>query len=79
LFQPVSWAGVPADLPRTWVRCTRDSIQNPAMQQRLIDASGATNVRDIHTDHTPARDDPAALAALLDDIARTVRTRRGGG
>jgi pimeloyl-ACP methyl ester carboxylesterase len=71
LFQPVSWAGVPADLPRTWVRCTRDSIQNPAMQQRLIDASGATDVRDIDTDHTPARDDPAALAALLDDIARS--------
>jgi pimeloyl-ACP methyl ester carboxylesterase len=74
LFQPVSWAGVAPDLPRTWVRCTRDSIQSPEMQQRLIAASGATAVRDIDTDHTPARDDPAALAALLDDIARSTTT-----
>jgi pimeloyl-ACP methyl ester carboxylesterase len=77
LFQPVSWAGVPEHLPRTWVRCTRDSIQSPEMQQRLIVASGATDVRDIDTDHTPARDDPAALAALLDDIARSVAAPSG--
>jgi pimeloyl-ACP methyl ester carboxylesterase len=77
MFEPFSWQGLPDDLPRTWVRCLRDSLQTPDRQARLIAASGATQVLDIDTDHTPAREDPAALAALLDDIARV--TARGGG
>jgi pimeloyl-ACP methyl ester carboxylesterase len=69
LFETVSWAGVDPTLPLTWVRCRRDSLQTPDRQARLVAASGATEVLDIDTDHTPARDDPAALAALLEAIA----------
>lgn len=71
LFEPVSWAGVPTDMPRTWVRCLRDPLQSREVQNGLIAASGAHHVRDIDTGHTPARDDPAALAAMLDEIAET--------
>lgn len=66
--QPMRWAGVPTSLPRTWIRCTRDPIQPPALQQMFIANSGADEVLDIDTRHTPALDDPVALAALLDAI-----------
>jgi pimeloyl-ACP methyl ester carboxylesterase len=69
MFETISWAGVDAAMPRTWVRCRRDSLQTPDRQARLIAASGAADVLDIDTDHTPARDDPAALAKLLESIA----------
>jgi hypothetical protein len=39
------------------------------VQDELIAAWGATDVREIDTGHTPARDDPAGLAAMLDEIA----------
>jgi pimeloyl-ACP methyl ester carboxylesterase len=68
LFEVVSWQGVPAEMPRTWVRPRRDSLQTPEVQERLVAASGATQVLDIDTDHTPARDDPEGLAALLSAI-----------
>jgi pimeloyl-ACP methyl ester carboxylesterase len=69
VFERFSWVGVPSDLPRTWVRCLRDSLQSPERQLDLIEAFGATQVLDIDTDHTPAREDPDALAALLNKIA----------
>jgi pimeloyl-ACP methyl ester carboxylesterase len=69
VFERLSWVGVPSDLPRTWVRCLRDSLQSPERQLDLIEAFGATQVLDIDTDHTPAREDPDALAALLNKIA----------
>mgnify|MGYP001171294342 CR=1 FL=1 len=69
LFQPVSWQGVPDGLPRTWVRCLRDPLQSREVQEQLALASGATAVRDIDSGHTPARDAPDVLAAMLDEIA----------
>jgi pimeloyl-ACP methyl ester carboxylesterase len=69
VFERYSWVGVPSDLPRTWVRCLRDSLQSPERQLDLIAAFAATQVLDIDTDHTPAREDPEALAALLNKIA----------
>jgi pimeloyl-ACP methyl ester carboxylesterase len=65
LFERVSWAGVPPETRRTWIRPLRDSLQPREVQDRLIAASGATQVLDIDTDHTPAREDPDGLAALL--------------
>jgi len=62
------WAGLPASLPRTFVRCLRDPIQPRALQDRLIANCGADDVLDIDTGHTPAIDDPVALATLLDRI-----------
>jgi pimeloyl-ACP methyl ester carboxylesterase len=68
LFRPVSWNDVPA-VARTFIRCMSDPIQTPAMQERLMAASGATEIIEIDADHTPARSQPDELAALLESIA----------
>ena len=69
LFQPVSWAGVPDDLPRTFVRPLHDEHHSRDVQRRLIAASGASEVIDIESGHTPARVAPIEFACILDDIA----------
>jgi pimeloyl-ACP methyl ester carboxylesterase len=69
LFHPVSWAGVPAAMPRTFVRPLRDQHQPRHVQQRLIEACRATEVIDIESGHTPARHAPIEFARILDDIA----------
>jgi pimeloyl-ACP methyl ester carboxylesterase len=69
MLQTVSWDGVPASLARTFVRCLRDQIQSPQLQAKLIANCDASTVIDIDAGHTPALDDPAALAAVLDRIA----------
>ena len=69
MAQTVSWAGVPADLPRTFVRCLRDRIQHRALQTSLIVNCGASTVVDIDCGHTPAVAAPAELAQILDDVA----------
>jgi pimeloyl-ACP methyl ester carboxylesterase len=69
LFRPVSWAGVAADMPRTFVRPLRDKHHTREVQQRLIEACEATEVVDIDSGHTPARDAPKEMARILDEIA----------
>jgi len=76
MFQPVSWKGVRADLPRTFVRPLGDPLQTREMQARLAAAARCTEVVDIDADHTPARSAPAELAALLDVIAARYRSAR---
>ncbi len=68
MFQVVTWSGVGGHVGRTYIRCGRDEIQTPDMQARLVAASGASEVIEIDTGHTPARDDPALLATLIDEI-----------
>lgn len=65
MLQPISWDGVAADLPRTWVRCLRDPIQPRALQEELATNAGAQQRLDIDSGHTPALDCPADLAGLL--------------
>jgi pimeloyl-ACP methyl ester carboxylesterase len=67
--QVMSWAGVPDDLPRTFVRCLRDKIQPRQLQDELIANCGATEVIDLESGHTPAVAVPVELAAILDRIA----------
>lgn len=67
--QPMQWAGLPAQLPRTFVRCLRDPIQSRDLQARFIATSGAHEVIDIDTGHTPATESPATLATVLDTLA----------
>jgi pimeloyl-ACP methyl ester carboxylesterase len=67
--QVVSWDGVPAGMPRTFVRCLRDRIQPRELQAALIDNCGATDVVDLESGHTPAVAVPGELAAILDGIA----------
>ena len=69
LFRPVSWAGVSPDMPRTFVRPLRDKHHPHDVQQRLIEACAASEVIDIDSGHTPARDAPREMAAILDEIA----------
>ena len=66
--QVVSWDGVPASLPRTFVRCVRDRIQPRVLQDALIANCGASDVIDLESGHTPAVAVPAELAAILDRI-----------
>jgi pimeloyl-ACP methyl ester carboxylesterase len=70
MAQTVRWAGVDTRLPRTFVRCTRDAIQPPELQARLIENCAATAVVDLQSGHSPALEVPEALAAILDGIAR---------
>lgn len=73
MHQTVSWAGVPTDLPRAFVRCLRDRIQSRTLQDALIENCAASVVVDIETGHTPALAAPDTLAAILDDLARRSR------
>jgi pimeloyl-ACP methyl ester carboxylesterase len=70
--QPMAWAGVPAAVGRTFIRCLDDPIQSRALQDQLIANCGATEVFDIECGHTPAQDAPEALAAILDGILDAV-------
>ncbi len=67
--QVVSWGGVPASLPRTFVRCLHDRIQSRSLQAALIENCGATDVVDLESGHTPAVAVPDELAAILDRVA----------
>jgi pimeloyl-ACP methyl ester carboxylesterase len=69
MSQIVSWGDVAHDMPRTWVRCTRDRIQSPALQDALIENCRASEVIDLESGHTPALSVPAELAAIVDRIA----------
>jgi pimeloyl-ACP methyl ester carboxylesterase len=66
--QPISWAGVPPALPRTFVRCLRDALQSRAVQARLAVDCGAVETIDIDAGHNVAAEAPSELAAVLDHI-----------
>jgi pimeloyl-ACP methyl ester carboxylesterase len=73
--QPMSWRGVPEDVPRTFVRCLRDPIQSRQVQERFIANCRAGQVIDIDTGHTPALEAPGELAQILDGIASASSAR----
>lgn len=77
--QPMSWAGVPDAMGRTFVRCLRDPIQPRDLQARFIASCRADLVVDIESGHTPALDAPAELAALLDAVRRAAALDRRQG
>ena len=67
--QTVSWDGVGASLPRTFVRCMQDRIQSRVLQDALIENCRATDVIDLESGHTPALAVPGELAEILDRVA----------
>jgi pimeloyl-ACP methyl ester carboxylesterase len=69
MSQIVSWDGVDDSVPRTFVRCTRDRIQPPALQAALAENCAASEVVDVESGHTPALSVPVVLATVLDNIA----------
>jgi pimeloyl-ACP methyl ester carboxylesterase len=75
--QPVAPFTQPASLPqgafdqipRKYVVCTLDRAIPPALQRRMLETAGVTEVVEIATDHSPQVSATAALAAALDRLA----------
>jgi hypothetical protein len=70
LHEPFSWAGVPADIPRTFVRCMQDRVIPPALADVMVENMGGANVVDLDAGHEVASESPKELAAMLNEIAR---------
>jgi pimeloyl-ACP methyl ester carboxylesterase len=74
LGEAVSRKGIPADLPKTYVKLLRDQSLPPALQDELIanlEASpgGSVDVVELDTGHDVMISNPAALAPVLDRLA----------
>ena len=54
-------------VPSTYVRCLRDAVVTPAMQDVL--AARCDDVRSLDTDHSPFLGAPAELAGILADYS----------
>jgi len=72
--EPVSRAGVPPDIPKTWIRLTRDAVLAVADQDQSIaylEASpgGSVAVVDLDTGHNAMLSRPTEVAAIIDAIA----------
>jgi pimeloyl-ACP methyl ester carboxylesterase len=70
MTEPVSRAGLPDDLPRTYVRLARDRALTPSAQDASIAAlGGAVDVVELDTGHMIMISRPDLLASVLDEIA----------
>ncbi len=58
-----------SDLPRTYVRTTRDRLYSQDGQRRLAEAFDAHQVIELDSGHNPQHTKPSELAVLLDDLA----------
>ena len=72
--EKVSRVGMPASIPKTWVRLLRDATLSPADQDASIaflEASpgGTVDVVDLDTGHDAMLSRPRELAAIVDRIA----------
>ena len=72
--EKVSRAGMPASIPKTWVRCLRDAVLSVADQDESIAyleavPGGTVDVVDLDTGHNAMLSRPAELAAIVDRIA----------
>jgi pimeloyl-ACP methyl ester carboxylesterase len=69
--QPVELGGFDfGALPLTYVICTQDQAIPPALQRRMLEAAGCTDVVELDTDHAPHLSMTAELAEILDRRAR---------
>jgi pimeloyl-ACP methyl ester carboxylesterase len=69
LFEPFSWTGFPAELPRTYVRGLRDSVIPPPLADVMIQNMGGALVVDLDAGHRSFATHPAELAAVIDRFA----------
>jgi pimeloyl-ACP methyl ester carboxylesterase len=67
LFEPVSWTGFPAEVPRVYVRALRDKVIPPELADRMITAMGGAKVIDLDAGHRSYDTHPAELAAVIDE------------
>jgi pimeloyl-ACP methyl ester carboxylesterase len=59
-----------AELRLSYVVCRQDTSIPPALQRRMLDTAGVTDVEELDTDHVPHLSMTAELAQLLDRRAR---------
>lgn len=69
LFEPFSWAGYPSQLPRTFVRCLRDTVIPPALADVMVENMGGASVVDLDAGHRAFATHPSDLATVIDRIA----------
>lgn len=55
-------------IPRSYVLCTRDCSIPPALQRRMLEAAGISDVIELDTDHTPQLSAIAELADAVDEL-----------
>ena len=56
-------------IPRSYIHCTRDQANMPALQRRMITERGVSPVIEIETDHTPQLSAHDELVDALDELA----------
>ena len=56
-------------IPRSYVLCKRDRAIPPALQRRMLDQAGCTEVVELDTDHVPHLSATDELAEVLDRLA----------
>jgi pimeloyl-ACP methyl ester carboxylesterase len=62
---PADRSTLPAEIPRTWVLCTRDRTLPPRVQRRFAANLGVSETVPIDTGHNPMIADPDGLADIL--------------
>jgi pimeloyl-ACP methyl ester carboxylesterase len=68
--EPCDLSGLAHPIPRTWIRLTQDHAGTVEMQDGFIANIGGAEVIDLDCGHMAMISQPAALAAILDDLAR---------
>jgi pimeloyl-ACP methyl ester carboxylesterase len=66
LFDPVSWAGFPRDVPKVYVRALRDKVIPPELADRMVTAMGGARVIDLDAGHRSYDTHPVELGAVID-------------
>ena len=66
LFDTVSWAGYPFDVPRYYVRCLRDKVIPPELADTMIANIRGAVVIDIDAGHRAYDSVPEEVAAVID-------------
>jgi pimeloyl-ACP methyl ester carboxylesterase len=65
IHEPMQLAGMPPEIPRTWVRLTRDTIVAPWKQDRFVENLGGAEVIELDSGHMAMISHPAELAAIV--------------
>ena len=58
------------NIPRSYIHCTRDQANMPALQRRMIKDQSASPVIELETDHVPQLSAPDELVRAIDELAR---------
>ncbi|HZE16121.1 MAG TPA: alpha/beta hydrolase, partial [Mycobacterium sp.] len=66
LFETMSWAGFPTEVPRFYIRCLRDKVIAPELADQMVANMGGATVVDFDGGHTAFRTHPDELAAVID-------------